>query len=215
MWVVYLFLTVIFGLLALITGAPLLMEGLMEAPWWLFLLSFFAAPFFFWRMGEAIGQDTKQQSTYHDPIPPAPIHARLIPTPLDHKPVPPWHDSHYSSAVPTPSQPLTMLEQLTRLRDSCLSLLDKTPLKDIPLIVTRPKSYFLELAHAQYESIGNLICFNESYLETATPEQLVNTMKHELAHAWLHQHGYDQENWHGPHFQIVAKLLGIEVWQTT
>lgn len=66
-------------------------------------------------------------------------------------------------------------------------------------------------AHA---SGNDYICFNEASLSAQSPDVLIDIMKHELVHTWMHHHnlsdGYSDSFRlsHGPIFQAKAKEVG-------
>lgn len=114
--------------------------------------------------------------------------------------------------------PLDPLEALTKLRDSCLSLFHKKPLKTIPPIFIEPDEHFknskLPYVYAHYHTSKDVICFNEKYIkENPTPQSLLDTMKHELLHAWIHQHNFNGDRAHDDLFKATAELLGINWWE--
>jgi hypothetical protein len=81
------------------------------------------------------------------------------------------------------------------------------PLRVIPTLHILPPSMFKN-AIAYYKP--ETICFNDQYLNR-TPEQIENTMKHELLHAWLHQYGFRTGDSHGIHFRVMATYLGVKL----
>lgn len=102
------------------------------------------------------------------------------------------------------------VQALNRLRDSCLSLFDKKPLKTIPPVFIKPDDHFSPNAGAHYEPSKNVICFKESSVNRGTPGYLADTMKHELLHAWIDQHDFKGYRAHDDLFKAAADLLGIE-----
>ena len=96
------------------------------------------------------------------------------------------------------------LDSLIRLRDSCLTIFAKLPIPNIPELAIEPESHFSEPSFAaHYHPDRILICFKDSYLQQADYLSLVNTMKHELLHAWVHQH-----NFHGDRYLLNIGVLG-------
>jgi hypothetical protein len=124
---------------------------------------------------------------------------------------PPPPDPPINVYEPTPD---TSVYELTKLRDSCLSLFDKKPLKSTPSVFIEEDDHFdSTTTRAHYHTAENQICFRKGYLDKGTPQQWVNTMKHELLHAWIHQHDFRGDRAHDDLFKAAAELLGIEWWE--
>ncbi len=138
----------------------------------------------------------------------------------------PLHPPGETNTSPPPKPPIpsqSSVDDLTKLRDSCVALFSRKPLKSIPPVYIHGDTHFTQiipdihfaarLPNAHYEVSGNIICFREGYLHTATPAQLINTMKHELLHAWIHQHDFDGDRAHDDIFKAASELLGITWWE--
>ena len=101
---------------------------------------------------------------------------------------------------------------------SCLSVFNKTPIKNLPTLFIESPEHFRKPAIAHFELNNNRICFNEAHL-LASFESKTDTMIHELLHCWLHQNGpqdsnktWDQlqSNLHDDYFELMAQHLGIK-----
>lgn len=140
----------------------------------------------------------------------------------------PFHAPGDNNSTPPPKLPVpsqSSADDLTKLRDSCVALFSRKPLKIIPPISIHSDDHFTvigiipdpnfapPLPNAHYEPSRNIVCFREGYLKTATAGQLVNTMKHELLHAWIHQHDFSGDRAHDDIFKAACELLGIQWWE--
>lgn len=113
-----------------------------------------------------------------------------------------------------PPDPPDPIEALTKLRNSCLSLFQKKPLKNIPPIFIEDDDHFSKpIILAHYHTSKDAVCFRKGYLETATAQSLADTMKHELLHAWIQQHDFKGDRAHDDLFKATAHLLGINWWE--
>jgi hypothetical protein len=121
-----------------------------------------------------------------------------------------WYNEHpHPFFIPKPVHS-AKLDDLIKLRDSCLTLFDKQSLKVIPDVAIEPDTHFRVPALAHYHTGRNLICYKASYLESGDYTSFIDTMKHELLHAWIDQHNFSGDRGHDDVFQAAAHLLGIQ-----
>ena len=99
-------------------------------------------------------------------------------------------------------------EELTALARECASRFVPA-LKKIPKVYISPEEDFDDTM-AFYIPAINEAFFSAAYLKRASPEQLKNTMLHELLHAWIHQHKYDDALGHDGAFKAAATMFGID-----
>src|ERR1022692_994397 len=86
--------------------------------------------------------------------------------------------------------------------------------KKFPRVFMLPDNQFEETTLAFYRPKANEIYFKASYVLTATPGHLADTMLHELAHAWQRQYGGNKsQQTHDELFQQIydnVKVTGNE-----
>ena len=113
-----------------------------------------------------------------------------------------------------PAAPRTEFKQtyLDELCDSVLPLFGDIPR---PTISIKPDNEFDHAnAHCVWAGTPEERCaieFNEEYLRNASTEELENTMKHELIHAWIHAKGIQETERHGHVFILKGREVGCEV----
>jgi hypothetical protein len=117
----------------------------------------------------------------------------------------------YTDPVYTPPPPDTRLSSLLKLRDSCLALFSKQPIRTLPDVKIFPDDHFAADVIAHYDPNEVWICFNQSFLDqNPSYDRLADTMTHELLHCWIHENYIDMDgDPHGPPFEACAKMLGI------
>ena len=84
-----------------------------------------------------------------------------------------------------------------------------------PIVSIKPANAF-DKANAHCISPHNIeepcaIEFNRDYLRSASPQEIENTMKHELIHAWIHFKGITDSATHGHVFIMKAREVGCAV----
>lgn len=90
--------------------------------------------------------------------------------------------------------------------------------RDMGYKVTTPTLFIDEVAGnklAYYQHGTNKIVFHEHYVNNGTPEEIENTLKHELAHAIAEQNNTKKKRngtpirvWHGDAWKAIHKALG-------
>jgi hypothetical protein len=110
------------------------------------------------------------------------------------------------------------VRELEQLRATALHEFRNHPLKHIPPIFIEPLEHFLDQEWAHYERRQRIICFSTAYVEDADISSLLDTMIHELLHAWIHENELGDGDPHGKSFEAACKLLGIHfnpAWRKT
>lgn len=115
-------------------------------------------------------------------------------------------------------RPLSALEQhMQSLADSFLWLFGNMPRIQIRVldatIKGEPKPRALAYCVYSNDPLQRYIVLKTEFLRTANMGKIINTMKHELVHAWMGWNGLDWNDSirHGPLFQLKAKDVGVEV----
>jgi hypothetical protein len=156
--------------------------------------------------GESAGPSVSGPPVYTPPVPP--VQQPPISQPPVLLPIPPV-------VVPKPVPPPIIDENY--LRTLCRSLL---PLfQDIPCphVYIRPTEYFSKsvLAWCRLSRRNTdqpcTIEFDADYTSDASEVSILNTMKHELIHAWMCFQGITEPNDHGHVFIMKAREVGCDV----
>lgn len=81
---------------------------------------------------------------------------------------------------------------------------------DQPPFANRRKHAYLERCIGFYDGACKMICLNMDYVETLSLERLMETVRHEIAHAIVDIRYKKPNEWHGPTWIKVAKLLRVD-----
>ena len=122
-----------------------------------------------------------------------------------------WWIHHNPSSFPNGpcASPTVTVRQLGAIMLPVLALFRDIP---VPSLAIEGPGHFPPpvMATAHYESRPHRICFNTVYLISPDFQEIENTLKHELVHAWICWKGVRDDGFHGEQFKKKARQVGCE-----